>query len=250
MIGRPEVSDIKNITLHISNDYHCECVNNALGGSLFLYPWYISNIYSIYYQLTNIPNDADYIIVQGGVNGVNLTDPTQPNYAPMGEISSSFDITFDKTTQIGCLEAICQYLHEHFAGKKVGFIMTYQIGSYQYWKDKAVLFRQVLDKWSIPMLDWRESGVSLASPNLAAKWGVDTYAFYDNYDESAGYSIDDRVIYDNKVYKAEENISAPAGAFDVSKWTLISSQRYDNWHCNGLAYKMLAHKTAEWLKTL
>jgi hypothetical protein len=100
------------------------------------------------------------------------------------------------------------------------------------------------------MLDWRESGVSLASPNHAAEWGVDTYAFYDNYDESAGYSIDDRVIYDNKVYKAEENISAPAGAFDVSKWTLISSQRYDNWHCNGLAYKMLAHKTAEWLKTL
>ena len=250
MIGQPDVPDIGNISIHISNDYNCQCVNLARGGSLFLYPWFMTNKNSIYYQLTQIPNDADYIIVQGGVNGVNMTDSAQPNYAPMGEISPDFDIDFDKTTQIGCLEAICQYLHEHFAGKRVGFIMTYQIGSYQYWIDKATLFEPVLKKWSIPILDWRESGISLASPKLASKWGIDTYANYNNYDTNAGYSIDDRVIYNSNCYKAEENIAAPAGAFDASKWTLISSQRYDNWHCNGLAYKMLAHKTAEWLKTL
>lgn len=250
MIGNPNNPSVLNITEHIKDNYGCDCHNLAAGGSLFMYPWYTGNPYSIYYQLTQVPLDADYIIIQGGVNGVNMTDDTQPNYAPMGSLSQSFDTTFNKATQIGCLEAICQYLYENFAGKKYGFIMNYQIGNYQYWKDKAEQFEQVLKKWSIPVIDWRESGISLASPNLATKYGLDTYANYDNYDPNAGYDVDERVIYDNKCYKANEAIAAPAGAFDSSKWTLVSSQRYDTWHCNGIAYELLAHKTAEWMKTL
>lgn len=43
------------------------------------------------------------------------------------------------------------------------------------------------------------------------------------YDETVGYSIGDNTIYNNKYYRALYNISAPAGAFDASKWEEISA---------------------------
>ena len=110
---------------------------------------------------------------------------------------------------------------------------------------------QVLEKWSIPVLDWRKSGISLASNNLAMVYGLDIYP---TYDENEGYSIDARVKYNPgtgiHVYKSNVAIQAPAGPFDSSKWDLVSWSQYDSWHCNGTAYKLLAHKTAEWMKTL
>lgn len=249
MIGRPNEEDTLNITTHIANMTSSNCVNLARGGSLFMYPWALGNQNSIYQQLTQVPSDADCVIVQGGVNGVEMTDPSKINYAPMGEISDSFEADFNKATQIGCLEAICKYLHENFCGKKVGFIMTYQIGDYNYWKNKAVKFAEVLDKWSIPVLDWRCSGVSLASSSLSRMWGYDTQN-YPLYDPSKGYAVDDCVIYNDSAYKCNVTIPSPAGSFDSSKWTKITGTRYDNWHCNGIAYKKLANITAHWIATL
>ena len=193
--------------------------------------------------------DSDYIILQGGVNGVNLNDSGKPNYAPMGRITEGFDEELQLNTQIGCLEAICRYAITQFPGKKIGFIITYDISNYEYWRDKVVKFKEVLDKWGIPYLDWRHSGINLASYDIRAIYGVDTWSEYEEYSNKKTYKTDDKVIYQSKAYKANQDIDSPE-EWDSSKWTLISSDRYDGWHCNSLAYQLLADKTIKWMESL
>ena len=249
MIGQPSKADIKNISILIDQEFGSISNNRAKGGSVLVYPWYTGDSYSIYWQLQQVNIESDYIIIQGGVNGVNLDNPEAQNYAPMGEITNGFEEDLDLTTQIGCLEAICKYAISNFVGKKVGFILTYDISSYKYWRQKAVKFQEVLDKWGIPYLDWRHSGINLASLAIREKYGIDTFANYEEYSNQKTYQVDDKVRYENAAYKAKVNIDIPE-EWNPEKWDLISTERYDGWHCNGIAYILLAYKTAKWLETL
>ena len=45
---------------------------------------------------------------------------------------------------------------------------------------------------------------------------------YDYAESGTSYAIDDQVRYEGSIYKANEAISSPAGAFDPSKWTYVS----------------------------
>lgn len=249
MIGQPSKANIKNISILIDQEFGSISNNRAKGGSVLVYPWYTGDSYSIYRQLQQVNIESDYIIIQGGVNGVNLDNPEEQNYAPMGEITNGFEEDLDLTTQIGCLEAICKYAISNFVGKKVGFILTYDISNYEYWRQKAVKFQEVLDKWGIPYLDWRHSGINLASLAIRRKYGIDTFANYEEYSNQKTYKVDDKVRYENKAYKAKVNIDIPE-EWNPEKWDLISTERYDGWHCNGIAYILLAYKTAKWLETL
>lgn len=249
MIGEPSKADIKNISILIDQEFGSISNNRAKGGSVLVYPWYTGDSHSIYWQLQQVNIESDYIIIQGGVNGVNLDNPEAQNYAPMGEITNGFEEDLDLTTQIGCLEAICKYAISNFVGKKVGFILTYDISSYKYWRQKAVKFQEVLDKWGIPYLDWRHSGINLASLAIREKYGIDTFANYEEYSNQKTYQVDDKVRYENAAYKAKVNIDIPE-EWNPEKWDLISTERYDGWHCNGIAYILLAYKTAKWLETL
>ena len=249
MIGQDNKESVKSLTYYISKETNLKCTNWAKGGSVILYPFYTGNAYSIYWQLTQVDKNSDYIILQGGVNGVNLNDSGKPNYAPMGRITEGFDEELQLNTQIGCLEAICRYAITQFPGKKIGFIITYDISNYEYWRDKVVKFKEVLDKWGIPYLDWRHSGINLASYDIRAVYGVDTWSEYEEYSNKKTYKTDDKVIYQSKAYKANQDIDSPE-EWDSSKWTLISSDRYDGWHCNSLAYQLLADKTIKWMESL
>ena len=249
MIGQDNKESVKSLTYYISKKTNLKCTNWAKGGSVILYPFYTGNAYSIYWQLTQVDKNSDYIILQGGVNGVNLNDSGKPNYAPMGRITEGFDEELQLNTQIGCLEAICRYAITQFPGKKIGFIITYDISNYEYWRDKVVKFKEVLDKWGIPYLDWRHSGINLASYDIRAIYGVDTWSEYEEYSNKKTYKTDDKVIYQSKAYKANQDIDSPE-EWDSSKWTLISSDRYDGWHCNSLAYQLLADKTIKWMESL
>ena len=224
----------------------------AIDGSLFYdETWYVGASRSILWQVKQIPADADYIIIQGGVNGVNMTDSSAQNYAPMGEMTNSYESNFDAKSQIGCLEAMFRYLYDTFPKAKVGFIMTYQIGenysSYLgYWKKKIDAFLPVLEKWGIPVFDWRNTGINLAAN--AKTYGIDAWAKYEEFSPDKTYDTDDKVLYQGAAYKANEPISA--GAWDSSKWTKVTSARYDTWHANALAYQLLGEKTASWMSTL
>lgn len=230
----------------------CVPTKLAIDGSLFYdETWYVGASRSILWQVKQIPADADYIIIQGGVNGVNMTDSTAQNYAPMGEMTNSYDSSFNAKSQIGCLEAICKYLYDTFPKAKVGFIVTYQIGEgyanyLGYWKKKIDAFLPVLEKWGIPVFDWRNTGINLAAN--AKTYGIDSWAKYEEFDSTKSYDTDDKVLYQGAAYKANEPISA--GAWNTSKWTKVTSARYDTWHANALAYQLLGEKTASWMATL
>lgn len=246
MIGRDQVESVRSLTYFLQNKYGLKCINHGAGGAILT----SSTLHyaPIYNQLTSLPKDADYIIMQGGLNGISQ-EATSSDPWGWGEISDSFETNFDTVLQIPCLEAMCKYVVTKFPNKKWGFIINYQIGSYAYWQQKSELIKQVLDKWSIPYLDWRHTGINLASKAICEKYGVDSYTLYPQYSNQSTYNLDDRVIYDGKTYKANTNISTPE-EWNSSHWDLVSSTRYDSWHCNALAYEQLADKTYDWIKSL
>lgn len=246
MAGDDSVPTTRSITYYLSNDYTVYCTNKARGGAILTSS---SKHYApIYSMLTSIPDDADYIIMQGGVNGMTKY-PTEDAPWGWGTISSGFNEPLDTVLQLQCLEAMCKYVVTHFPNKKYGFIITYIIDSTSYWAEKGALIKQVLDKWGIPYLDWRASGINLADNDIAAVYGVDTWTHYPQYSSSSTYKLDDRVIYQNAAYKAKQDISTPE-EFTLSHWDLITTSRYDGWHCNSIAYKQLADKTAAWMESL
>lgn len=93
------------------------------------------------------PN-ADYIIVQGGVNDTWLSSKV-----PLGEISSGYAASLNEGTFCGALESIFKKVQTQWIGKKIGFLTTHKIpsapslGNYM---DKA---REICKKWSVPYLD-------------------------------------------------------------------------------------------------
>ena len=236
----------------IADRYGMIANNKSLDGSVIFYPM-TNNKESIYWQLTQIPTDADYIIIQGGVNGMNMSDSSSTPYFPMGEITDSYKSEFDLSTQIGCLEGICKYLYDNFSGKKFGFIITYQITStyesyLNYWEKKADAFVKVLKKWGIPYIDWRQSGVNLAANSQ--KYGFSVLD-YEEFSESKDYNLDDKVRYNNIGYKAKVAIAA-GKPFDASQWQQLSTkaEEHDTWHCNAIAYDLLSYQTGKWVETL
>ncbi len=93
------------------------------------------------------PN-ADYIIVQGGVNDTWLSSKV-----PLGEMSSGYAASLNEGTFCGALESIFKKAQTQWIGKKIGFLTTHKIpsapslGNYM---DKA---KEICKKWSVPYLD-------------------------------------------------------------------------------------------------
>lgn len=248
MMGQDNKESVKSVTYYLSSKFGLNIVNNSQGGAVLTSSNKKTPSLRIYKQLTDIPVNADYIIMSGGVNGINKTATEDAPWG-WGEISDSFTTNFDTVLQLPCLEAMCKYVVTHWPNKKYGFIITYDISEYDYWEEKATLIKQVLDKWGIPYLDWRHSGINLGSPDIREKYGIDAATIYPAYSNTATYQTDDRVFRDNKIYKANQDILTPE-EFTPAHWDLVSSTRYDGWHCNAVAYEQLADKTIEWLRSL
>ena len=246
MLGRAAVESVRSMPYFLQNKYSLMCENHAAGGAILT----SSSLHyaRIYDQLTSIPANADVIIMQGGLNGI-AKEATSSAPWGWGSISDGFEDNFSTILQIPCLEAMCKYVVTRWPNKKYGFIINYDISSYAYWQEKAALIKQVLDKWGIPYLDWRHSGVNLASVANREKYGIDASTLYPAYDATSTYNADDRVIYDGKVYKANQAITTPE-EFTPAHWDEVSSSLYDGWHCNALAYERLADITYSWLSSL
>ena len=250
MIGHDNVETTLSITKFLTDKYGMNCVNKARGGAILTSS--TKHYAPIYQMLTSIPNDADYIIMQGGVNGMTkeASEDAPWGWGEMSADTNDMVAPEDTINQIPCLENMCQYVISHFPNAKYGFIITYKIGSWaDYWKEKSELIKQVLEKWGIPYLDWRQTGVNLASVKIREQYGVDAWISYEEYSTEKTYAVDDRVLKDGNAYKCNTTISIPE-EFNPEHWDLISETRYDGWHCNAKAYKELADKTAAWMKSL
>lgn len=101
--------------------------------------------------IANMDADADYAIVEGGVNDSSLA-------VPLGAITADYDNTFDDTTFYGAFESMLNQLLIRFAGKKVGYIAVHQMSAnFRASNDKETSYywaaKLCCEKWGVPFLD-------------------------------------------------------------------------------------------------
>ena len=95
--------------------------------------------------------DADYAIVEGGVNDSSLA-------VPLGAITADYGDTLDDTTFYGAFESMLKQLLIRFAGKKVGYIAVHQMSAnFRANNDKETSYywaaKLCCEKWGVPFLD-------------------------------------------------------------------------------------------------
>jgi lysophospholipase L1-like esterase len=102
--------------------------------------------------IENMDADADYAILEGGVNDASLL-------VTMGAITPDFKTALDDTTFCGAFESMLKKLVTRFAGKKIGYIAVHKMtdkyrsdnaddGTSYYWAAK-----KCCEKWGVPFLD-------------------------------------------------------------------------------------------------
>lgn len=197
---------------------------------------------SIQERLENYSSDFDYVLLQGGLNDIVGIE--------LGSITTGWDDVFNRNTFCGGVEYLFKLALTKYNNKKVGFLITYLIGSYSEWNTRADLIEQICKKWGMPYLDLRKyAGFNLVNSELRAIYGVSTSS-YPVYSETSGYLLDNIVKYNGSTYKANQAIQSPAGAFNSALWTQVSSGDYDYWHCNVKAYQLLAPRIEAFLQSL
>lgn len=120
-------------------------------------------------SIATMSNDADYIILEGGINDYSIG-------VPVGEITPNYNSALDDTTFCGALESMFKQAQLKWKGKKIGFIITHKINStfYPYGNSvsgKFEVYRQKIiescEKWSIPYLDlFNISGLNSNLPDI------------------------------------------------------------------------------------
>ena len=72
----------------------------------------------------NMDPDADYAIVEGGVNDASMNE--QYGYPSFGELTEGYNGPFDDKTYIGAFEQMLKKLIVKYQGKKIGYIAVHQ----------------------------------------------------------------------------------------------------------------------------
>lgn len=108
-------------------------------------------------SISNMRDDADYIIVEGGVNDKSLRTVT------LGVITDGYNNVLDDTTFCGALESVCKQLIERYPDKKKGFVIPHRIWDVNdVWETSWYpSMTKILKKWGIPYLDLQNEIPSL-----------------------------------------------------------------------------------------
>lgn len=146
---------------------------------------------SIYERLTKMysdHSDADYVILQGGVNDCW-------GKVPLGEITENYNKELDTSTFCGAMEQLLKDSILKWKGKKIGFICTYKVHDadtildsgdimwdFKSYMDKA---KEICNKWSVPYCDlYNDSGLCLKLDDIA-----NTYSDGGTHVNELGYHI-------------------------------------------------------------
>ena len=122
--------------------------NLAVGGGTLATETYSSDGSARHWissSMDSLSEDADYIIIEGGLN----------DSESLGAITDGYDSSLDQTTFCGASETICKKLISKFHGKKYGFIIAHRYGGFNYTIEggRVQLLIQIFEKWGIPYLD-------------------------------------------------------------------------------------------------
>ncbi len=144
-----EYADVRGWAGRIMAKNQMTGMNKSLGGAS------IGNCRGenlVYKQLVDMTGSSyEYLIIEGGANDAW-------DSAPVGDMTDGFDGPFDRNSFAGGLEATFAYAKEHFAGAKLGYIVTYQMpgakfGRMEDMSEYFALSKKICDKWEIPYLD-------------------------------------------------------------------------------------------------
>ena len=115
------------------------------------YAAYPNYYHCISRSVAEMREDADYIILEGGVNDLYNSDIT------LGSLSNGYNSTLDDTTFYGAFENMLKQALIRFPGKKIGYIAVHKMTPY-FDSDNAEdnAYHAAIKccaKWGIPMLD-------------------------------------------------------------------------------------------------
>lgn len=101
-------------------------------------------------NVVNLRQDADYIIIEGGINDGEL----------LGDMTNDYEGEFDSTTMLGALDTLFSSLYNRFPGKKIGFIIVHAVNeNWSSYRD-GFRYKAIIDsckKWGIPYCDLNET---------------------------------------------------------------------------------------------
>lgn len=135
-----------------------DCINCGIGGYTFLHgseKWFDGGE-----NQASLPDDADYIIIQGFTNGMYGKNPKKP----LGTIDENdYSVTVQNcgtSTYSGEMEKFILQCLDRWSGKKLGFIISYKAAAHL---DSSNPYRQFTKqmlaccrKYSIPVLNLQE----------------------------------------------------------------------------------------------
>ena len=104
-------------------------------------------------SIGDMRSDADYIILEGGVNDSDVS-------VPVGTLTSGYSDTLDTTTFAGAFENMLKSAITRYPGKKIGYIFVHKCGNFgsSYYN----IAKTACEKWGIPYLDLYTQIPSLA----------------------------------------------------------------------------------------
>lgn len=101
--------------------------------------------------INNMREDADYVLLEGGVNDASQTVPV-----PMGVITDGYNSTLDTATFCGAFESMLKQALERFKGKKIGYVLVHKMcDGYNSSKSSNYYHKsiEILEKWGVPYVD-------------------------------------------------------------------------------------------------
>jgi lysophospholipase L1-like esterase len=119
-----------------------------------------SGAHCICKSIDTMAAEADYIVLEGGVNDYLLF--SQYGFPLLGAVSTGYAATLDETTFCGAMESLCKKALTKYVGKKILFIIAHKTtgsvnATAQDWFNKQ---REILEKWNIPYVDlYKTAGI-------------------------------------------------------------------------------------------
>jgi len=149
----------------IGNNNTMDYINYGQGGTCLAKV--VGRTDSIIERLDSYSPDFDFVCLQGGFNDTAIL-PTG-----LGTITAGYNDTLDLFTFCGAAEYMCKTALSKYAGKKVCFLIAYNIGDpWGVWADKL---EEVCKKWGMPYFDLRtNAGFNLVNNELGLIYGVST----------------------------------------------------------------------------
>ena len=130
---------------------------------------------------TEYPN-ADYIILEGGVN-----DCYQKEQVKLGAVTEGYSDSFDTSTFCGALEQLFKNSILKWKGKKIGYIALFKVPTATNFKEYMNKAKLICEKWSIPYIDlYNESGFEYNIEEIKEKYSYGGGGLHPNVD---GYKI-------------------------------------------------------------